>query len=123
MKILLAALDSKFIHANLALRYLKKYCSGFDIEIKEFTINQKQEYILGEILDADADLVCFSCYIWNIDYINDISYVLKEAKNKAGILYGGPEVSFEVKKMMEDKPFIDYIIFGEGEETFKEFLE
>lgn len=123
MKILLAALDSKFIHVNLALRYLKKYCSGFDIVIKEFTINQKQEYILGEILAEDADLICFSCYIWNIDYINDISYILKEAKNKAKILYGGPEVSFEIKKMMENNPFIDYIIFGEGEETFKEFLE
>ncbi len=123
MKVLLVTLDSKFIHANLAVRYLKKYCNNFNIEIKEFTINQKLEYILGEILAADADLICFSCYIWNIDYINNISYILKEAKNKAGILYGGPEASFEIKSMMEDNPFIDYVIFGEGEETFKEFLE
>lgn len=123
MKILLVTLDSKFIHANLAVRYLGKYCSEFDIKIKEFTINQKQEYILGEILAADADIICFSCYIWNIDYINDLSYILKEAKNKAKILYGGPEVSFEIKKLMEENPFIDYIIFGEGEVTFKEFLE
>ena len=123
MKILLVTLDSKFLHANLAVRYLKKYCSKFDIEIKEFTINQKLEYILGEIIAAAADLICFSCYIWNIDYINDISYILKEAKNKAKILYGGPEVSFEIKNIMEKNPFIDYIIYGEGEETFKEFLE
>ena len=123
MKILLVTLDSKFIHANLAVRYLKKYCSKFDIEIKEFTINQKLEYILGEIIDVAADLICFSCYIWNIDYINDISYILKEAKNKAKILYGGPEVSFEIKNIMEKNPLIDYIIYGEGEETFKEFLE
>lgn len=123
MKVLLVTLDSKFIHANLAVRYLKKHCVNFDIEIKEFTINQKQEYILGEILAADADMICFSCYIWNIDYINDISYILKEAKNKARILYGGPEASFEIKNMMKNNPFIDYIIYGEGEVTFKEFLE
>ncbi|NLB33541.1 MAG: DUF4080 domain-containing protein [Tissierellia bacterium] len=123
MKILLVTLDSKYIHANLAVRYLKRYCNEFDIEIKEFTINQKQEYILGEILSVHADLICFSCYIWNIDYINDISYILKEAKYKAKILYGGPEVSFEIKKVMEENSFIDYIIFGEGEVTFKEFLE
>ncbi len=121
MKTLLVALDSKFIHTNLAVRYLKKYCSDFNVEIKEFTINQKIEYIVGEILAEDADLICFSCYIWNIEYINDISYIIKEGKNNAKILYGGPEVSYEVKKMM-DNTFIDYIIFGEGEETFKEFL-
>jgi radical SAM superfamily enzyme YgiQ (UPF0313 family) len=123
MKILLVALDSKYIHTNLAVRYLKKHCSNFDIEIKEFTINQKSEFILGEILAEDAALICFSCYIWNIDYINEISYIIKESKNKAKILYGGPEVSFEIKKMMEENSFIDYIIFGEGEESLAEFLE
>ncbi|MDD4045957.1 MAG: DUF4080 domain-containing protein [Tissierellia bacterium] len=123
MKILLVTLDSKFIHANLAVRYLKKYCSNFDIEIKEFTINQKLDYVLGEILAEDAALICFSCYIWNIEYINEISYIIKESRNNAKILYGGPEVSYEIEKMMENNSFIDYIIFGEGEETFKEFLK
>lgn len=123
MKVLLVTLDSKYIHANLAVRYLKKFCDKeFNIVIKEFTINQKQEYILGEILAEEADLICFSCYIWNIDYVNEISYILKEDKNKGKILYGGPEVSFEIKKIMKERPFIDYIIFGEGEVTFKEFL-
>ncbi|HOK50021.1 MAG TPA: B12-binding domain-containing radical SAM protein, partial [Sedimentibacter sp.] len=61
MKILLVSLDSKYIHANLAVRYLKKYCRNFNIAIKEFTINQKQEYILGEILAEDPDIICFSC--------------------------------------------------------------
>ena len=123
MKILLVTLDSKFIHANLAVRYLKKYCSNFDIKIKEFTINQKLDYVLGEILAEDAALICFSCYIWNIEYINEISYIIKESRNNAKILYGGPEVSYEIEKMMENNSFIDYIIFGEGEETFKEFLK
>ncbi|MGB4439934.1 MAG: DUF4080 domain-containing protein [Sedimentibacter sp.] len=124
MKILLATLDSKFIHANLAVRYLKKFCKddNFDIEIKEFTINQKQEYILSEIFSAKADLICFSCYVWNIEYIKEIAYIIKEAKNDMQILCGGPEVSFEVKKLMEDENFVDYVIFGEGEITFREFL-
>jgi radical SAM superfamily enzyme YgiQ (UPF0313 family) len=123
MKILLITLDSKYIHANLAVRYLKKYCGDFDIVIKEFTINQRPEYILGEILAEGPDLICFSCYIWNIDYIKDISYIIKESKSEARLLYGGPEVSFEIKELMESNPFIDFVIFGEGEETFKEFLE
>lgn len=124
MKILLVTLDSKFIHANLAVRYLKKFCKDddFNIEIKEFTINQKQEYILGEIFSARADLVCFSCYIWNIEYIKEISYIIKEANNDLDILWGGPEVSFEVKKLMEEEKYVDYIVFGEGELTFREFL-
>ncbi|MEL7649694.1 MAG: DUF4080 domain-containing protein [Sedimentibacter sp.] len=124
MKILLTTLDSKFIHANLAVRYLKKFCrdDGFDIEIKEFTINQKQEYILGEIFSANPDIVCFSCYIWNIEFVKELSYIIKEAKSSIQILYGGPEVSFEVEKLMEEQPYADFVIFGEGEATFREFL-
>lgn len=124
MKILLVTLDSKFIHANLAVRYLKKFCNSdnFEIEIKEFTINQKQEYMLGEIFSANADLICFSSYVWNIEYIKQLAYIIKEAKKNIKILCGGPEVSFEIEKFMNSEPFVDYIIFGEGELTFKEFL-
>ncbi|MGD9570060.1 MAG: DUF4080 domain-containing protein [Sedimentibacter sp.] len=127
MKILLVTLDSKFIHANLAVRYLKKFCKDIEcdelnIEIKEFTINQKQEYILGEIFYANADLICFSCYVWNIEYIKEIAYIIKEAKNKIKILCGGPETSFEIERFMKSEPYFDFIIFGEGELTFKEFL-
>lgn len=124
MKILLVTLDSKFIHANLAVRYLKNFCKddGVDIELKEFTINQKQEYILGEIFSANADLICFSSYVWNIEYIKELAYIIKEAKENVEILCGGPEVSFEIEKFMSEVPFIDYVIFGEGELTFREFL-
>lgn len=125
MKTLLVTLDSKYIHANLAVRYLKKFCSNdeFDIEIKEFTINQQIEYILGEILDSKAQIICFSCYVWNIEYVKQIAYILKEAEPNLKILFGGPEVSFETQKIMEDVNYVDYIIFGEGEQTFKEFLK
>ena len=124
MKTLLITLDSKYIHANLAVRYLKNFCcnDGFDIEIKEFTINQQIEYILGEIFESQAQIICFSCYIWNIEYIKEIAYILKEAEPNIKILFGGPEVSFETKKIMENERYIDYIIFGEGEQSFREFL-
>lgn len=124
MKILLVTLDSKFIHANLAVRYLKNFCKNdnFDIIIKEFTINQKQEYMLGEIFSADADLICFSTYVWNVEYIKELAYIIKEAKKNIKILCGGPEVSFEVEKFMINESFVDYVIFGEGEMTFREFL-
>ena len=105
MKALLVTLDSKFIHANLAVRYLKKFCEdrdygNYEIEIKEFTINQKQEYILSEIFSARADLICFSTYVWNVEYIKELAYIIKEAKNNIKILCGGPEVSFEMLPLL-----------------------
>jgi radical SAM superfamily enzyme YgiQ (UPF0313 family) len=124
MKILLVSLDSKFIHANLAVRYLRNFVldDGFDIEIKEFTINQKEDYIIGELYNSNADIFCFSCYIWNIEYIKEIAIILKEAMPNIKILCGGPEVSFEVQKFMEEETYVDYVISGEGEIPFKEFL-
>ncbi len=123
MKTLLVSLDSKFIHSNLALRYIKNYCAdSFDIEIKEFTINQKIEYITDEIISTKAELICFSCYIWNIEYINEIIYILKISNPNIKILFGGPEVSYEIRNIMQDNALIDFIIYGEGEISFKEFL-
>ncbi|MDD2495530.1 MAG: DUF4080 domain-containing protein, partial [Tissierellia bacterium] len=124
MKVLLVTLDSKFIHANLAVRYLKNFCEndGYNIEIKEFTINQQIDYILNEIFDFNPDIICFSCYIWNIQYVKEIAYIIKEANSSIKILCGGPEVSFETNKFMEESPYVDYVISGEGEITFKEFL-
>jgi len=123
MKTLLVSIDSKFIHSNLALKYIRNYCGDrFDIKLKEFTINQKIEYITDEIISQSADLICFSCYIWNIEYINEIIYILKTANPKLKILLGGPEVSYETKETMEENEFVDYIIYGEGEISFHEFL-
>lgn len=123
MKTLLVSVDSKFIHTNLALRYIKNYCRNeFDITIKEFTINQKLEYIMDEIISEKADLICFSCYIWNIEYINQIIYILKTANPCIKILLGGPEVSYEVEEIMKENNLIDYIIYGEGEISFQKFM-
>jgi radical SAM superfamily enzyme YgiQ (UPF0313 family) len=125
MKFLLVTLDSKYIHANLAVRYLKKFCEddGFDIQIKEFTINQQLNYILSEIIQTKAQVICFSCYIWNIEYIKEIAYILKSSNPDIKILFGGPEVSFEMGGLMSSESYVDYIIFGEGEETFREFIK
>ena len=123
MKTLLVSIDSKFIHSNLALKYIKNYCGDrYDINIKEFTINQKIEYITDEIISCGADLICFSCYIWNIEYVKEIIYILKTANEKYKILVGGPEVSYEIKETMEENELIDFIIYGEGEISFQEFI-
>ncbi len=124
MKTLITTLNSKFIHTSLSIRYLKSFVEKDfpDVEIEEYTINQNIEYIVGDIFKKDLDVVAFSCYIWNIDNILQISETLKLVKPDIKIILGGPEVSFDGEKIIEDNSFIDFIIFGEGEETFKELL-
>ncbi len=124
MKTLITTLNSKFIHTSLSIRYLKSFVEKDfpDVEIEEYTINQNIEYIVGDIFKKDLDVVAFSCYIWNIDNILQISETLKLVKPDIKIILGGPEVSFDGEKIIEDNPFIDFIIFGEGEETFRELL-
>lgn len=124
MKTLLVTLNSKFIHSSLALRYLWYYNKTEfpDMHIEEYTINNDLDYILREIYVKDYDLVCFSCYIWNIEQTLEIAKNLKKANKGLRILLGGPEVSYNPKEILEDHDYIDYIIFGEGELTLNEFL-
>lgn len=127
MKIILSTLNSKFIHTALSLRYLKAYAEktdeNRDIQIAEYTINQNINYIIGELYRKKPDILCFSVYIWNINEILDIVKSIKLVKPDVEIVLGGPEVSFEIKELMESNPEIDYVLYGEGEETFSEFLE
>ena len=123
MKIILTTLNSKFIHSNLAIRYLKEYVRDIQhVEIVEFTINQQIEHIVSEIYKMAPDLVGFSTYIWNIEEILEICQTLKIVSPNTKILLGGPEVSFDGKYLLKNHPFIDYIIYGEGEDTFREFI-
>lgn len=124
MKTLLVTLNSKFIHSSLALRYLWNYNKTEfpDIHIEEYTINNDLDYILGEIYLREYDIVCFSCYIWNIDQTLEIAKNLKKVNKEIKILLGGPEVSYNPKEILEENDYIDYIIFGEGELTLNEFL-
>lgn len=123
MKILLVGINSKFIHSNLAIRYLYAYTKDlkYNIEVKEYTINDSMENILRGILEEEPDLVCFSTYIWNTEIIKKLARLIKAVSEKVKILYGGPEVSFDGKEFLE-KNEGEYIIEGEGEETFREFV-
>lgn len=124
MKILITTLNSKFIHTSLSIRYLKSFVKDDfpDIEIEEYTINQNIDYIVGEIFKKNLDIVAFSCYIWNIESILQISEVLKIVNPNIKIILGGPEVSFDGETLIMNNPFIDFVVYGEGEETFKELL-
>jgi len=112
MKILLTTLNSKYVHMNLALRYLYEAAAQFrdEIELKEFTINNEEDYIYSEILSGEYQMVCFSCYIWNIEKILTLSENLKKAQPSLKIVLGGPEVSFDRENLLRQYEFIDGVI-------------
>ena len=114
MRILLTTLNSKYVHSNLALKYLYSVAEGsdLDIELFEFTINNDRDYIYTEIVRGGYDYVCFSCYIWNIGKIKDLASDIKKACPEVKILLGGPEVSHETVLFMEENSWADYIIRG-----------
>ena len=124
MKVLLIGVNSRFTHSNLAVRYLKSFTEDLEYKciIREFSINDRVERIVQEIISEKADIVAFSCYIWNKDYVKQISDLLKLIDNNIKLLYGGPEVSFESREYLKDS-LADYLIEGEGEETYREFIE
>lgn len=124
MKVLLVGVNSRFTHSNLAIRYLKAFTQDLNYEchIREFSINDRVERIVEEIISEKADLIAFSCYIWNRDYVKQISDLIKLIDNNIKLLYGGPEVSFDSENYLKDS-FADYLIEGEGEESYREFIK
>ncbi|AOT68794.1 B12-binding domain-containing radical SAM protein [Geosporobacter ferrireducens] len=125
MKVLLTTLNSKYIHSSLALRYLYSFNQeAFPgiITLQEYTINHNPDYVLAEIFKGNYTILCFSCYIWNIEATLEIVKNLKKIKPEVTIILGGPEVSFEAEKLMKQHPTVDYIVTGEGEITFQELL-
>lgn len=125
MKILLCAINSKYIHSNLAVYSLKEYAknTGVDIEIGEYTINNQKDQILKAIHQAKADVICFSVYIWNLEYVRDISHEYHKINPDVDIWVGGPEVSYESEDFLTKHPHIKGIMLGEGEETFKDLCK
>ncbi|WP_238917979.1 B12-binding domain-containing radical SAM protein [Clostridium sp. YIM B02555] len=123
MKVLLTAVDSKFIHSNLAVRYLKNFTKDLDYEgkIKEFTINDREGRILEEIIKEKPDVVAFSTYIWNVELISRVSNLIKRVDSNIEILYGGPEVSFDSRNFLKNNVG-EYVIEGEGEKTYRDFI-
>lgn len=123
MKVLLTAINSKYIHSNLAVRYLRSFTKDLDYEgkIKEFTINDREERILEEIIREKPDIVAFSTYIWNVEMVSRISNLIKKVDSNIEILYGGPEVSFDSRTFLKEN-IGDYVIEGEGEKTYRDFI-
>ena len=123
MKVLLVGINAKYIHSNLAIRYLKEYVKEdhIQIDIKEFTINQSVDHIVYEIYKMRTDVVGLSCYIWNIKHVIEVTNILKKISPKTKICLGGPEVSYD-KSIWDKIPYLDVVISGEGEETFREYI-
>ncbi len=122
-KIVLAAINAKYIHSNLAVYSLKANAGKYeeDIELAEYTINHQKEEILAGIYRKKPDVVGFSCYIWNIDYVLDVAENLKKICPQVEIILGGPEVSYDAEKVLQRYPFVDLVMVGEGEVTFREY--
>ncbi len=115
MKIVLVALNAKYIHVNLAIHSIRGVCREFSPEICEFTVNDNVDNIIASLHSKKADVIAFSCYIWNIEKILYISQCLKKVNPNLKIILGGHEVSHDAEKLLRDNPCIDFIIRGEGE--------
>ena len=115
MKILLTTLNTKYIHSNLALKYLYESAGIYRdlLEIKEFTINNDDISVYMEIMRGGYDAVCFSCYIWNISRIEGLIKDIKSSSPGIKIIVGGPEVSFDSEELLKRVPEIDLVIQGE----------
>ena len=122
MKILLAACNAKYIHSNLAVYNLKS-CSGKyspNVVIKEYTINQIRDDILKDIYLEQPDVICFSCYIWNISFVKELVPDLKKILPHVDFWAGGPEVSYDAVEFLKKNPAFFGVMVGEGEKTFHE---
>lgn len=124
MKTVLVAINAKYIHSNLAVYSLRSYARTFGYEPKllEFTINQQKDQILKGIYEAKPDLLCFSCYIWNLSYAEEIIEDIKKILPKVTIWAGGPEVSYDAPKFLKRHPEVDGIMCAEGEKTLTELI-
>ena len=135
MKFLLAAVNAKYIHSNLGVYSLKKYADekrnrqtgdaldpDWEIEIGEYTINHQMDYILQDIYEKAPDAVGFSCYIWNILYVQELIRDLKKVLPQTEIWLGGPEVSYRAEEILIQEPSVRGVMAGEGEETFFRLL-
>ncbi|HAG42234.1 MAG TPA: B12-binding domain-containing radical SAM protein [Clostridium sp.] len=123
MNVLLVGVNAKYIHSTLAVRYLKSYTKDMDYncDIMEFSVNDRVERIVEEIMERKPRLLGFSCYIWNIEYITRITTLIKLIDSSIEIFYGGPEVSYDSENFLKANCG-EYVIEGEGEETYREFI-
>lgn len=104
MRVLLAAVNAKYIHTSLSVRTLYRYAASLDVEFKEFTINEQSADVLSKIYCGHYDAVLFSCYIWNIAYVLEVAENLKKVSPDTLIVFGGPEVSYD--RILYGKMFV-----------------
>ena len=125
MKVVLTAINAKYIHSNLAVYSLRAYAKEYkeQIEIAEYTINQQLDDILMDLYKKKPEVLCFSCYIWNLTYVEDLIREIKKIFPSLPIWVGGPEVTYDAKQVLERLPEVTGVIFGEGEETFRELMQ
>ena len=122
MKIILTAINAKYIHSNLAIYSLKAYAKKYaeHIFLAEYTINQQLDEILMDIYKQKPDVLCFSCYIWNISYVETLIREIHKILPSLPIWLGGPEVSYDAEEVLRRLPEVTGVVKGEGEETFLE---
>ena len=120
--ILLAAINAKYIHSNLAVYSLKAYAKKYQnqIGLAEYTINQNPDDILKGIYRDHPEVLCISCYIWNISYVKNLIREVHKVLPDTAIWLGGPEVSYDARKVLEEHPEVTGVMKGEGEVTFLE---
>lgn len=125
MKLLLTAINAKYIHSNLAVYSLRAYAKEYrkQIELAEYTINHRMEYILSGIYKKRPDVLCFSCYIWNISEVLAVAEEFHKLCPDVPIWMGGPEVSYEVENFLQEHPFVTGVMVGEGEKIFQDLCE
>lgn len=125
MKILLAACNAKYIHSNLAVFNLKACAKEYDsnVVLREYTINQQKDDILKDIYRCHPDVICISCYIWNITFVRELMQDLRKILPDVPFWAGGPEVSYDAEEFLKKNPAFDGVMVGEGEETFLELVK
>lgn len=125
MKLLLTAINAKYIHSSLAIRYLNKNCQDLacSIEMLEVSINNHLLEIANQIFDARPDVLGLSCYIWNIELVKQLLPLVHKLLPECKIICGGPEVSYETKEFMQEFSMVDYVVRGESEEAFHELMQ
>ncbi|WP_427138445.1 B12-binding domain-containing radical SAM protein [Psychrobacillus psychrodurans] len=124
MNIILTTLNAKFIHTNLALRCLKAYAEPeYHPSIIEYTIKDPTFNIVSDLYQKKPNVVGFSCYIWNIEETIKVIKMLKTVDPSVVVVLGGPEVSYDTNLWLRQIKEIDYIVVGEGEQSFKDLLD
>ena len=123
--VVLAAVNAKYIHSNLAVYSLKAYAgqAGHPVKLKEYTINQPFGEILKDLYQSQPGLLCFSCYIWNKTLIDDLAAEIHKLLPETQIWVGGPEVTYCARAYLEAHPAVNGVLRAEGEASFLELVK